>query len=52
MTALILCVRTAVPSRVAGFAMAVVGFLAWGALMLGAGLVLLRRPRTPDRSSD
>ena len=28
------------------------GFLAWGALMLGAGLVLLRRPRTPDRSSD
>jgi uncharacterized membrane protein len=29
-----------------------IGFLVWGALMLGAGLVLMRRPRTADRSSD
>ncbi len=35
MTALILCVRAAVPSRVAGFAMAVVGLLAWGGMGVG-----------------
>ena len=35
MTALILCVRAAVPSRVAGLAMAVVGFLAWAGMGVG-----------------
>jgi len=35
MTALVLCVRAAVPPRVAGFAMAVVGLLAWGGMGIG-----------------
>ena len=35
MTALVLCVRTAVPPRIAGLAMAVVGLLAWGGMGIG-----------------
>jgi hypothetical protein len=35
MTALVLCVRAAVPPRIAGSAMAVVGLLAWGGMGVG-----------------
>ena len=35
MTALVLCVRAAVPPRIAGTAMAVVGLLAWGGMGIG-----------------
>jgi len=35
MTALVLCVRAAVPPHIAGLAMAVVGFLAWGGMGIG-----------------
>jgi MFS family permease len=35
MTALVLCVRAAVPPRIAGLAMAVVGLLAWGGMGVG-----------------
>ena len=36
MTALVLCVRAAVPPRIAGIAMAVMGLLAWGGMGVGA----------------
>jgi hypothetical protein len=35
MTALVLCARAAVPPRIAGLGMAVVGLLAWGGMGLG-----------------
>jgi len=35
MTALVLCVRAAVPPRIAGTAMAVMGLLAWGGMGIG-----------------
>ena len=35
MTALVLCVRAAVPAKIAGFGMAVVGLFAWGGMGVG-----------------